>query len=260
LVSIAAGHLLSWLVIGNLVGFVLQGCVFWLWWRRHRQTIGDQERGHPEIADAMQWHRTSVMGLAWLGNLAFNTTDMLVLGAFSNPRQVGLYSAAYRILNQVLMAYYLLTNVLYPQLARLENEQRRQMLRPRIFILLFVSGAALTALLASLRFPVLRIVFGRDFVAAAPLLLLLACVIPLDFLVSYLSNAFFAWSMERKVLICAGVAATVNIALNLGTIPRYGAMAAAINTLISYFVYLGMLAWWGRKLRNAVAGHGFEPS
>jgi len=54
------------------------------------------------------------MGLAWLGNLAFNSIDMLMLGVMSNPRQVGLYSAAYRVLNQVLVAYYLLTQSLYP--------------------------------------------------------------------------------------------------------------------------------------------------
>ena len=56
------------------------------------------------------------MGVAWLGNLAFNTIDMLMLGVMSNPQQVGLYSAAYRILNQVLMAYYLLNQSLYPSL------------------------------------------------------------------------------------------------------------------------------------------------
>ena len=258
LISLGAGHLLSWLVFGNLAGFLLQGCIFWLWWRRHRSAIGGQEHGVAEIAEALQWRRTSVMGLAWLGNLAFNTTDMLVLGAFSTPRQVGLYSASYRILNQVLMAYYLLTNVLYPQLARQQKEKRREMLRPRIFLLLFGSGAALALLLVSLRSPVLRIVFGRDFVAAAPLLLLLACCIPLDFMVSYLSNAYFAWSMERSVLICAGFAAAVNIGLNLATIPRYGAIAAAINTLISYFVYLGMLAWSGRQLGNTATSEAVE--
>jgi len=42
-----------------------------------------------------------------------------------------------------------------------------------------------------------------------------------------------------------------NIALNLYGIPRYGAMAAAINTLISYFVYLGMLAWTGGRASSA---------
>lgn len=256
LIALFAGHVLTWLVVGNLVGFLLQGCVFWLWWQRRRREIGGSERGVVEIAEAMQWRRAGVMGLAWLGNMAFNTTDMLVLGAFSNPQQVGLYSASYRILNQVLVAYYLLTSVLYPQLARQNQEQRRRMLRPRIFMLLFAGGTILAVLLAIFRRPVLGIVFGHAFILAAPLLLLLACSIPLDFLVSYLSNAYFAWGMERSVLVCAGIAAGVNIMLNLATIPRYGAVAAAVNTLISYVVYLGMLAWAGRRALAPVASPG----
>jgi len=125
------------------------------------------------------------------------------------------------------------------------------MLRPRIFVALIAVGSVLAFLLAFFRRPLLSIIFGHPFVAAAPLLLLLAFCIPLDFLTSYLSNAYLAWNMERGVLVCAVIAAGSNIALNLYGIPRYGAMAAAINTLISYFVYLGMLAWTGGRASSA---------
>ncbi|MGA9567056.1 MAG: polysaccharide biosynthesis C-terminal domain-containing protein, partial [Candidatus Korobacteraceae bacterium] len=81
-----------------------------------------------------------------------------------------------------------------------------------------------------------------------------AFVLPLDYLTSYLSNAYLAWSMERAVLVCAVVAAGSNVGLNLYGIPRYGAMAAAVNTLISYVVYLGMLAWAGGPFSRASSG------
>lgn len=249
-VALRFGHLLSWLVLGNLAGYVLQGWVFYLWWQRHRRRITEPEQGVAEIAAALEWRRTSIMGLAWMANLAFVTVDMLMLGVLSNPEQVGLYSAAYRILNQLLLAYYMLTGALYPQLARQDIGQRRQMLRPRIFVALFATGSVLAFSLAFFRVPLLGVVFGRPFVAAAPLLLLLAFVLPLDFLTSYLSNAYLAWMMESSVLLCAAVAASSNIVLNLATIPRYGAMAAAINTLISYVIYLGMLARAGGRIRK----------
>jgi O-antigen/teichoic acid export membrane protein len=251
LIATARGHLLSWLVVANLVGFILQGWLFSVWWRRHLRALGSQEQGVADIAEAMEWRRTSIMGLAWMSNLAFNTVDMLMLGVLSNPEQVGLYSAAYRILNQVLLAYYILTGALYPQLARQEPAQRRSMLRPRIFLALIAAGAVSAFLLAFFRKPLLGVIFGSPFVAAAPLLLLLACVLPLDFLTSYLSNAYLAWSMERGVLVCTMTAASTNIVLNLATIPRYGAMAAAINTLISYGVFLSCLGWAGRTVGSA---------
>jgi O-antigen/teichoic acid export membrane protein len=253
LVAQLRGHILSWLVIGNLGGFIVQGCFFAWWWRRHLASIGNQDQGVAEIADALQWRRTSVMGFAWMSNLAFNTVDMLMLGVLSNPEQVGLYSAAYRILNQVLMAYYMLTGALYPQLARQNPAERRRMLRPKIFALLIVIGSVLALLLAGFRRPLLDLLFGHAFLIAAPLLLLLACAIPLDFLTSYLSNAYIAWNMERSVLISAIVAAGINIALNAATIPRYGALAAAVNTLISYLIYLAALAFSSRSVIQRVS-------
>jgi O-antigen/teichoic acid export membrane protein len=121
------------------------------------------------------------------------------------------------------------------------------MLRPSIFLLLTVVGGALALVMASFRRPLLDLLFGHAFLVAAPLLLLLACAIPLDFLTSYLSNAYIAWNMERSVLVSAVIAAAVNVSLNAATIPRYGAMAAAINTLISYLIYLAGLALASRQ-------------
>jgi len=190
------------------------------------------------------------MGLAWLGNLAFVTIDMLMLGIMSGPGQVGLYSAAYRIMSQVLLTYYLLTNVLYPQLARQTVSERVRMMRPRVLLALFALGSTMAGLVVVVRRPALSILFGHDFVAAAPLLLVLAFAIPLDFLVSYLNSAYIAWSMERKVLVCVVVAAASNIVLNWFGIPRYGAMAAAVNTVISYAIYLAGLVIAGNKARE----------
>ena len=236
---------LWWMVLGNAFGYGLQGMIFWYWWRRHRLS---EERSIPEqvVRESLAWKRTSIMGLAWLCNLAFNTIDMLMLGVMSNPHQVGLYSAAYRTMNQVLITYYLLIQTLYPRLARQDAEQRMRALRPGILLPLLLTGSAIALALSASGRWVLAIVFGDRFVPATLLLALLAWAIPLDFLTSYLSNAYIAWSMEKKVLICTAVAAASNVALNLIWIPAYGATAAAVNTLISYAIFLGALALAGR--------------
>ena len=61
--------------------------------------------------------------------------------------------------------------------------------------------------------------FGHQFLPATLLLLLLAWAIPFDFLTSYLSNAYIAWGMEKKILVCTVVAAGSNVVLNLIWIP-----------------------------------------
>jgi O-antigen/teichoic acid export membrane protein len=238
-------RVLWWLVLGNAVGNGLQAAIFWTWWRRH----GPQREEQISLAvirESLAWRRTSVMGVAWLCNLAFNTIDMLMLGIMSTPQQVGLYSAAYRVIGQVLYTYYLMTIVLYPQLARQNRGQRRRMLRPGILFSLLGVGVVIAAVLTVSRRPILTILFGHQFLPAALLLLLLAWAIPFDFLTSYLSNAYIAWGMEKKILLCTIAAAGSNVVLNLIWIPAYGATAAAVNTLASYVIFLASLALSGR--------------
>ncbi len=67
---------------------------------------------------------------------------------------------------------------------------------------------------------------------------------------SYLSNAFIAWGMEKKILRCTGIAAVSNILLNLAFIPRYGARGAAVNTLLSYTIFLTTLGLVGRTAKG----------
>jgi len=246
-------RVLWWAIAGNAFGFLLQGAIFWTWWRRQpsRPVYGQTLDA---IRESLAWRRTRIMGLAWLCNLAFNTIDLLMLGLMSNPEQVGLYGAAYRVLNQVLVTYYLLTQVLYPRFARHRIEDRAGMLRARILVPLAGAGIVIAALISVARRLVLRVEFGHQFLMACPLLLLLAWCIPLDFLTSYLSNAYIAWGMEKKILLCTGIGAASNIVLNLVFIPSYGARGAAINTLLSYAIFLAALGFVGRTVKELVPG------
>jgi O-antigen/teichoic acid export membrane protein len=254
-----SGQALWWVVAGNIFGYVAQAAVFWLWWKKHKPQGSALIEEQKFIGDSLAWKRSRIMGLAWLGNLAFNSIDMLMLGVMSNPRQVGLYSAAYRVLNQVLVAYYLLTQSLYPELSRQDSAQRLRMLRPKILLTLLGAGAAIAAGLAMARQPLLVLLFGREFLVAGPLLLLLAWAVPLDFLTSYLSNAYIAWGMENSILLCTAIGAACNILLNLVWIPVYGAAAAAVNTLISYLIFLVSLALAGRFTKELARETGAMP-
>ncbi len=242
-------RVLWWAVAGNAFGFLLQGAILWTWWRRQpsRTVYGETLDA---IRESLAWRRTRIMGLAWLCNLAFNTIDVLMLGVMTNPEQVGLYGAAYRVLNQVLVTYYLLTQVLYPRFARHRIEDRARMLRARILLALAGAGTFIAAVLSVSRQMVLTVEFGHQFLAASPLLLLLAWSIPLDFMTSYLSNAYIAWGMEKKILLCTGIGALGNIVLNLAFIPSYGARGAAINTLLSYAIFLAALGFVGRTAKE----------
>lgn len=263
LAVLAAPHsgtqVLWWAAVGNVVGFVSQTIAFRSWWKWHHSdgsSIPDELMG---IAEALVFRRTTMMGLSVLAGVAFNSIDTLMLGVMASTQQVGLYSASYRVLNQVLVTYYLLVNVLYPRFARQAIEGRVRALRPTIMLSLLGAGFAVAAVVTAIRQPLLRILFGSQFLAAGLLLLLLAWAIPLDFLTTYLTAAYAAWGMEKKILLCTGVAAGINIVLNLIWIPQYGATAAAVNTLVSYVIFLASLALAGRSIKTPGRQVAAEP-
>lgn len=249
LIGLQSGHFLWWMLAGATLGYLTQGTVFWEWWRKHRPAE-EQGLAAEVVRESLAWKRTSIMGLAWFCNLAFNTIDMLMLGAMSTPHQVGLYSAAYRIMNQVLFTYYLLIQVLYPRLARQDAQERPNALRPGILVPIVATGMLIALALDLSGKAVLSVVFGKQFVPGLMLLLILAWAIPLDFLTSYMSNAYIAWALEKKVLLCTATAAAVNVILNFIWIPSHGAVAAAVNTLVSYAVFLAGLAFVGRQVKQ----------
>ncbi len=167
LVFIAIGRphgerVLWWAVAGNDFGCLLQVTIFRAWWRR--QPSGRLPGGTAcTIREALAWRRTSVMGLANFCSLAFNSVDVLMLGLMSNPKQVGLYGAAYRVLNQVLATYYLLNLVLYPRFARHGIADRARMLRARILLPLFGAGILLAVAVTASRRLVLTIMLDISF-------------------------------------------------------------------------------------------------
>ena len=87
-----------WLLAGNVVGNTLQALIFLIWWKEEKPL--EDKATHPlEIRDALAFRRTSIFGLVWLSNIAFNSIDSTMLGSMSNIREVGLYAVAYWLVN-----------------------------------------------------------------------------------------------------------------------------------------------------------------
>src|SRR6185369_3984507 len=91
--------------------------------------------------------------------------------------------------------------------------------------------------------PITRLLFGEDFVDAAPALPLLMAtfvVVSLGYLTGYL---IVAYDLQRRFLAIAIGALAFNVATNLALVPTYGFMAAAWLTLATEVLVLTMSMW-----------------
>jgi O-antigen/teichoic acid export membrane protein len=180
---------------------------------------------------------------AWMW-MAYFRVDVLMLQRFSTPAAVGLYSAAYRVIEALLLVPRTVVGVTYPaaSAAWREGTLTRALLARPGKLLALVSLAAAGGLWA-LAPETLTFLFGRSFVDGAGALRILALTLPVLFLNQYLGMLLPATHRQNAWVALLGAALVVNVASNLVLIPRLGIVGAAASTLISECFTLLCYAW-----------------
>lgn len=182
-----------------------------------------------------------VLGLAWplalvtvFGQLLANI-DVYMLGIWRDAGEIGLYTSAQRIqIFTLIIPTMIATSVFSVFSRRIESDAKgfafalKKTLGAVMLVALPISAGGI--LLAP---KLITLFFGAAYVAAAPMLSVLMLMLLAAFPLLVLSNAVVAQDKQRTLALShiAGIGA--NIALNWILIPRYGAIGAAVATLVS---------------------------
>jgi O-antigen/teichoic acid export membrane protein len=177
------------------------------------------------------------------------TFDVILLGILATRRDVGLYSAGYRICF-LLAAIAVATHVVYlPSVTRssmvgavaLRAVLERSVALTAIVMLPLVAG---TVVLAA---PLLGLLFGDAFVAGSPALRLVALSVALFALHGTTRSVFVAHHRTRLEAMIFAVAAAVNIGLNFVLIPTLGIVGAGLATLTAEaLIFAACVLWLAR--------------
>ncbi|HMM13532.1 MAG TPA: oligosaccharide flippase family protein [Parvibaculum sp.] len=162
-------------------------------------------------------------------------TDIVLLGYFVDPNEVGIYFAATRITNLVVFIYFAVAALAVPKFSELHAAGDRvglQVFVHNIIQWIFWPTLAAAGFLLLIGEFALNL-FGEGFDKGYPLL----AVLMLGFVarastgpVEYLLNMTGHQNLTAAVY---GAAALLNIALNLVFVPRFGLMGAAAGTAAS---------------------------
>lgn len=169
-----------------------------------------------------------------------NLSDRVLLGRFVTLTQVGIYSLGYQVGQALNLVIESGNQAWAPFFFRSETEQKQSpaMLRFATYFVTVMSGLCLAAALGAR--PALRLLTPPAYWGAEPVAVWLA--------LGFLSLApYYVWAntimYSKRVAgfpIITLVAGLVNVGLNLWLIPRWGIMAAAVNTVIGYAVLAGL--------------------
>jgi len=174
--------------------------------------------------------------------------DIVILKRLTDFSSVGIYSLAAHIVDMVQLASNLVGSLLLVKLADTKDEVVRWILMKRIFMLFFVIIGVFNIGFILLGKPLIRIVYGMDFLASYHAYLWL---IPASFGLSFgsLFNTYL-WSKGFPLVstIVPLIALIINIGLNFILIPVMGIAGAALSSSITYILWFIIILMYEQHL------------
>lgn len=172
-----------------------------------------------------------------------HSSDRYVIAAFLGIATTGIYAAAYS-LGAIVSAYIgPLGMVIVPTLAylydnnQIEDVKKHLTYSLKYFLLLAIPSAVGLSLLAK---PILQVLATSEFASAGSIVVpfvVAAMVLHGSYGIIY--QPLILVKKTGLIGIAWGIAAVLNLGLNLLLVPRFGIIAAAITTLLAFAVAIG---------------------
>src|SRR5437660_5719657 len=228
-------------VVAVLVAHVLGAGIAVLVARKAAQPFRGKSEGSPAIGIGTLLRQAAPFGAVAAAQSLYTRLDILLLGQMATTAALGLYSVAYKPTNMLVYFGSTVAVALFPLLA--------QPLRPGTMVPfqramrgLGAVGPAMALTLSGLAGPLLQFLYGSEYVAAAPMFVVLAWSAAVNWLYAPLGIALQARGRERGWLASLMCALLLNAAGNFWAIPRGGALGAAAATLASEVALLMLAA------------------
>jgi O-antigen/teichoic acid export membrane protein len=168
-------------------------------------------------------------------SLAYIRIDTILLGIIVGAHAVGLYQSATNLVLYLNILPRMLNLSMYPRMSRAwpaRVAELRQLLDSSLLILGAVAvPITVGSLLLAPR--IFGVMYGSRFEEAVLAYQLLVPIIPLRMLGNSLGTALTAADRQTQRTIAVGIAAAVNVSLNLALIPSWSFFGAVVATLVT---------------------------
>jgi len=183
------------------------------------------------------------IAIAIIFNVVYLKGDLILLSIMREQTEVGIYGAAYRVIDILSQTAMMIMGVMLPLLAYSWSKNNKQDFAHRLqlsfdtMMLLAVPMVISTAMLST---PIMRIIGGQNFVASGKPLQILALAILGVFIGSVFGHTAVAINRQKHVLWIYISSAVITLIGYLIFIPIYGMYGAAWMTVFSE-MYTGLL-------------------
>ncbi len=168
-------------------------------------------------------------------SLAYVRIDAVLLGVFKGPTAVGLYQSATNLVLYLNVLPRMLNMSMYPQMSRAWPDHPLALRHLRDASLRLLGAVAIPITVGSflLAPEIFGTLYGPKFEPAVRFYQLLVLVIPLRILGNTLGTAITSVDRQAQRAFIVGVAAALNLGLNLILIPMWSIDGAVVATLVT---------------------------
>lgn len=212
-----------------------------------RRALPAGARTGAPLEDWSRWLRSvgpfAVIGSAMIVN---SHVDIIMLGWFKPAADIGVYRIAAQGGGLTLFVLQAAQNVLAPVFGGMQAHKNDSLLRMRfrqVSLLVFLATLPIALVLVVYGEPIVTLVFGPAYAAAA----LPLAILTLGYFVSVscgpVRTLLQMVGREGVTARTLGVTVVLNIFLNALLIPDYGVLGSALATAVSVVVYSARLRW-----------------
>lgn len=187
--------------------------------------------------------------------LIYFKLDTVMLSVMKPAKDVGIYSAAYKVLEAVIFLPAIYIGLVMPLLSRFAVKSKAEFTKTfkSAFNVITIFALYFSAYIFLMSDWIVRAIGGGAFLEASPVLKILSFAILLIFFGNLGGNAIIALNLQKKAMWIYLTGAVINVGLNFLLIPRYSYFAAASTTVLTeIFITLAMFWLIRQNIKIAV--------
>jgi O-antigen/teichoic acid export membrane protein len=166
----------------------------------------------------------------------YTVSDRLILYYFTNAYTVGIYEAAYKIINPFYAINAVITPTMFRELAQSFKQGKLYPVMAKYVFSMSIFAIPLGFFLLFFSQDVVTLLYGTKFVQSTNCLMILGFVITFGFTGGIIVLPFSAWNMSREYGTSIFWGNVLNTVLNFSLIPFWGAIGAALATLAAKII------------------------
>ncbi len=184
------------------------------------------------------------LGVSSLFSIINARADIWLLTLLTVDRTVGIYNAAYKLIDICAIVAVVATGPLIPIFSRVARDSASSMqtLAARSHEMVAVMALPVVILFPLISEWIIRLVYGDEYIESVRILNWLTPLMALVMFSMVSSLVNLSVGAIKHAYWSGGVVAGINIALKLWWIPLYGALGAATASVISTAIWLGISA------------------